>query len=505
MENRLVSFDRICPHCGKRLPKDSEFCQFCGKKLEIIVYQVCPHCGKHLPSDSEFCQYCGNAISKRTNASLQEAAVRIRKSDVCLAEIQIDEIKGNTPIIIRKASIFRDSEKEDCYLRCSFISISQKAISALLLDVICFDVWEAERAIERNVQILDLSANRDEEFGYESKISLSCKETRFVKIDLKRIRFVDGTIQECIGDTVQLVPSKPLAEALESDEFVQQYIRETSQESVSMPMTYGPFWQCACGEMNSEGETKCYRCGTPKQIVFDAMGSAFLSEKIDNFRKKQEELKRASILEHQIAENEKRNKIRQIQNDAIDKRIIIAEKEEKQKSRRKTWITILSIIIVVSVIISLCVCAGRKEMAEREASAKQSRYLRESRNMATDEMEEGFNNVYADVVSIKPTHFIYTYDTVNGVKMYGTERIKEVICQCKTIEGKTVWVAINRSDYPDAEYSSEEKDFKYKTYSDKNPMRLTGEINNTADYVKGLKAEIKDTFILKVKKMEKQN
>ena len=255
MEKGVVSFDRTCPYCGNRLP-----------------------------NDSEFCQYCGNAISKK-DASFQDDAVRIRKSDVCLAEIQIDEIKGNAPIIIKKASIFRDSEKEDCYLRCSFKSISQKAVSALLLDVICFDVWDAERTIERNVQILDLSANRDEEFGYESKIILSCKETRFVKIDLKRIRFVDGVIQECIGETTQIGPSKPLAEALESDEFVQQYIRETTHESVSMPMVYAPVFGTTVRELieyaNAHGES----VPTPEEaveIVTNNGERPIASEKEDN-------------------------------------------------------------------------------------------------------------------------------------------------------------------------------------------------------------------------------
>ena len=65
-----------------------------------------------------------------------------------------------------------------------------------------------------------------------------------------------------------------------------------------------------------------------------------------------------------------------------------------------------------------------------------------------------------------------------------------------------MWAAISRSDYPGAESSSKEKDYTNKTYSDKNPMRLTGEINKTAGYVEGLKSEIKDTFILKVKKLK---
>ena len=386
-----------------------------------------------------------------------------------------------------------------------FTSIAQKTISALLLDVTCYDVWGTELAVERSIQILDLSANKNEEFGFDTKIHLTCKETRTIKIDLKRVRFTDGTIHECAGEINKLISQKELGEVFDSDDYVQQYIRETSQESVSMPTQYDAFWQCACGELNSDAESMCSKCGVSKQKIFEATDKSYLSNRITDYRKQQEEQKQAAAIERQRIEDEKHEKIRQLKNDIIEKRFDLAEKEEKQHERRKTWIIILSVIIIGAIIISLCVCAGRKEAAERAEATKQAQYLRESRNMATDEMEEGFLNVYADVVSIKPKYFIYTYETRNGVKYSWTEKLSEVVCQCKTVEGKTIWVAINYSDYPDANYSHNEKDYKNKNYSEKNPMKLTGEIKATKGYADGLSSKVKDTFILKVKKMEKQN
>ena len=460
----------------------------------------CPHCGKRLPNDSEFCQFCGKRVEIETSVDN-----KTKLPDVLLTEIEINEIKGDTPVVVKKVSIFSTADKEDCYLRCVFSSIAQKAISALLLDVTCYDVWGTELAIERSIQILDLSAGRNEEFGSDTKIHLSSKETRFVKLDLKRIRFTDGSIHDCTGEINKLASQKELGDLFDSVDLVQQYIRETSQESIFIPVKYAAIWQCACGELNSDTESVCSKCGVSKQKIFDATDKTFLSEKFTNYRKQQEEQKQAAAIERQRIEDEKREEISQLKNDIIEKRYALAQKEEKQHERRKTWIIVLSVIVLGAIIISLCVCAGRKNAAERAEAAKHALYLRETRNMATDEMEVDFSNVYANVVSIKPKYFIYTYEMHNGVKYPWTEKLSEIVCQCKTVEGKMIWVAINYLDYPEASYSHNEADYKNKYYSEKNPMKLTGEIKSLQGYADGLNSITKDRFILKVKKMEKQN
>ena len=58
-----------CPKCGMTLPDDSEFCQYCGERIEPLnaisdiptenIEKKCPKCGMALPDDSDFCQFCG--------------------------------------------------------------------------------------------------------------------------------------------------------------------------------------------------------------------------------------------------------------------------------------------------------------------------------------------------------------------------------------------------------------------------------------------------------------
>ena len=58
MESNKTSFKKICRKCGKELPSDSAFCQYCGNSdidaVSIVKVKVCGVCGKELPSDSMF-------------------------------------------------------------------------------------------------------------------------------------------------------------------------------------------------------------------------------------------------------------------------------------------------------------------------------------------------------------------------------------------------------------------------------------------------------------------
>ena len=74
-----------CPKCGKPLPDDSEFCQYCGERIETVISisgtptqnmeKKCPKCGMPLPEDSDFCQYCGEKITPPTVAINQAKVV----------------------------------------------------------------------------------------------------------------------------------------------------------------------------------------------------------------------------------------------------------------------------------------------------------------------------------------------------------------------------------------------------------------------------------------------
>jgi ribosomal protein L40E len=58
LENKSSRSAILCPECGAQNPKNSKFCNGCGKNLA----SVCTKCGKSNPLNSSYCGQCGFAL-----------------------------------------------------------------------------------------------------------------------------------------------------------------------------------------------------------------------------------------------------------------------------------------------------------------------------------------------------------------------------------------------------------------------------------------------------------
>ncbi len=52
-----------CPDCKRPVPKEANFCPFCGHQL--VVFEQCPACGKNVPPHAKFCPRCGANLNQR--------------------------------------------------------------------------------------------------------------------------------------------------------------------------------------------------------------------------------------------------------------------------------------------------------------------------------------------------------------------------------------------------------------------------------------------------------
>lgn len=70
----------VCVKCGRENPAESQFCGYCGHRLDRLsersmvredIGLICPKCGKESSLGSRFCGYCGNIYGDPQVVALQ--------------------------------------------------------------------------------------------------------------------------------------------------------------------------------------------------------------------------------------------------------------------------------------------------------------------------------------------------------------------------------------------------------------------------------------------------
>lgn len=68
----------FCNNCGKGIPDDSNFCQYCGNTIKRVI--KCNACGKELESDSVYCRFCGLKVGSVKSKSDNSASAQVKST-----------------------------------------------------------------------------------------------------------------------------------------------------------------------------------------------------------------------------------------------------------------------------------------------------------------------------------------------------------------------------------------------------------------------------------------
>lgn len=472
----------------------------------------CSYCEHEIPADSLFCPKCGRPIENMTaKPATVERSTPVNSLNAknmtdfeVLSETDLGEVTGSTPILVNKVVILKRRGFAECAGTCIMTNLGVSAISAVLLDLICFDVWGAEIDRITSVQYLDLSVKYGDSFGEDVIIPIPNENTRAINVELKRIRYCDGSIVDCSGEKCALPKPHELEEYLESKELAQQYQRDTSVESSLVPVQFGPLWLCSCGALNNNSTQVCEHCHVEKEKIFSLLDTNILAQNHALWIKENAQLERQRQLQQEKLRQEQQEHIRaqeriRQEQEALrlakvqrDREIAMQKRREAEAAANKKKSIVK--IVVGLIIVGLIVVWGIKE-------AKDSEYRGQLRNMATEEMDASFTNVYADVISVDPYYFVYQYKTTSSGTKIGSGDLWEIVCKCQTVEGKTIWASFFYQRYPGGNYSKREDDYKTLTYSKTNPLRITGSVDTARQVVKELENEIGNILVLDVRQV----
>ena len=254
---------------------------------------------------------------------------------------------ADVPLVLTNTAIIIDNAKEKVFARCTFRSITEKAIAAVLIEVACQDVWGNTLGEPVSFQYLDLNTVRDSVFGQTEPIPLTDNVTRKIRVSIKKVLLKDGTVISGGAAAFTLPEPVLLRDHLGSEALAAEYARETTPNARYVPENGGGYWLCACGALNTDDEINCHKCGCTKEQLQTALDPVALESTRLRVAKETEEAAEKERAEQteRIRQAEEQVKLEQ---EHKAQEIEMTKAEELAKKRRKK---IAAVMIIVPVVI----------------------------------------------------------------------------------------------------------------------------------------------------------
>ncbi len=172
--------------------------------------------------------------------------------------------KEGSPVILKAGALLLDTLNAKVLAQLKFQSITQKKIVALSVALQAQNTAGAPLGDAILHTYLELSVERNVEFGSQTPIYLPDAESRAFTAYVTKVEFDDHTFWETdkAGWEALVVPSRPVYELLQSPAAVEEYHRRFGANADMLPETVKDLWRCSCGAFNHREEERCHLCAS---------------------------------------------------------------------------------------------------------------------------------------------------------------------------------------------------------------------------------------------------
>ena len=278
-----------------------------------------------------------------------------------LFENEPNTIQGNVPVLIEKLSLIIDHQNESLMARCIFRSLTDKPIMALLVDVVCTDVWGKKAQSVEGFQFLDLKTKRDSTFGQTKPIPIPDSATRAIEVVIKKVLYTDRTMVDASTD-ISVLPKQELLESFfASAELAKEYARESNDRAKYTTVEGEHYWRCACGAINEREDGTCYRCHADKAHLLSLLNVELISGNLTAFNeeKRLKAEREQAEREEQLRQAEERMRLAQEEKERKEKEEAERKAEElrQKKAKRKKTVKRTSLITAAVLLVGFLVYA----------------------------------------------------------------------------------------------------------------------------------------------------
>lgn len=163
-----------------------------------------------------------------------------------------------SPVIIEAGALQKDNVNGNIIAQLKFKSITAKVIKALTVKIVLLDVSGNPIGEEIEHQYLDLTVQRNENFGSKEAIILPDNTTRAFSVFVTKIVFDDNTSIVLENSEWSELPQQNSID-LDTTE-IDYFYKKFSVKNPKQTFRYKDLWLCSCGTINHYGEEKCCCC-----------------------------------------------------------------------------------------------------------------------------------------------------------------------------------------------------------------------------------------------------
>lgn len=272
-----------------------------------------------------------------------------------LFESEPNTIQGNVPVLIEKLSLIIDHQNESLMARCFFRSLTEKPIMALLVDVVCTDVWGKQAESVEGFQFLDLKTKRDSTFGQTKPIPIPDSATRVIEVVIKKVLYTDRTTVDASSDVSVLPKQETLETFFGTAELAKEYARESNERAKYTTVEGDHYWRCACGAINSNEASKCYRCNAEKAHLISLLNVELISSNLEVFKeeKRLKAEREQAEREEQLRQAEERMRSAQEEKERREREEAERKAEELRQRKVKRKKTVKRTVLITAAVLLL--------------------------------------------------------------------------------------------------------------------------------------------------------
>ena len=164
------------------------------------------------------------------------------------------------PVVIAAGALLKDNQTGRVVAQLKLRNISPKTIKAVTVRLFPMNTAGQPLGDVVRYEYLDLSSNRDADFGSKSAIPMPDKTTRSFGVRVAEVIFADNSAWSN-SDVIWEPLEKPeaLGSRLDS-EMVKQFQIEYGSRAKNFFLEQKDLWHCICGAVNRREEKSCHSC-----------------------------------------------------------------------------------------------------------------------------------------------------------------------------------------------------------------------------------------------------